>query len=36
MHAIHDASNTGRHIKLTSTCRQPEPLKAKLAFGQVE
>jgi predicted dehydrogenase len=36
MHAIHDASNTGRHIKLTSTCKQPEPLKTKLAFGQVE
>jgi hypothetical protein len=26
MHAIHDASNEGRHIELTSTCQQPAPL----------
>lgn len=26
MHAIHDASNEGRHVELTSTCQQPAPL----------
>ncbi len=26
MHAIHDASNEGRHIDLESTCQQPAPL----------
>jgi predicted dehydrogenase len=31
MHAFHDASATGRHIELTSTCQQPAPLPAQLA-----
>lgn len=26
MHAFHEASDEGRHIKLKSTCQQPEPL----------
>jgi predicted dehydrogenase len=26
MHAIHEASQTGRHIELASTCEQPAPL----------
>jgi len=26
MHAIHDASEQGRHIELSSTCSRPEPL----------
>lgn len=26
MHAIHDASSSGRHIELTSGCPRPEPL----------
>ena len=26
MHAFHEASDQGRHVKLKSTCQQPEPL----------
>jgi predicted dehydrogenase len=29
MHAIHDASVQGQHIKLSSTCSRPEPLPRK-------
>ena len=36
MHAIHDASKTGKHIKLTSTCKKPQPLRKGLAFGKVD
>ncbi|MCO5212494.1 MAG: Gfo/Idh/MocA family oxidoreductase [Caldilinea sp.] len=28
MHAIHDASNEGRHVTLESTCTRPEPMPA--------
>jgi predicted dehydrogenase len=28
MHAFHDASATGRHVELASTCARPEPLLA--------
>ncbi len=31
MHAVLEASETGRHIKLTSTCDRPAPLPAGLA-----
>ena len=30
MHAIHDASNEGRHIDLESTCQKPAPLPLNL------
>ena len=30
MHAIHDASNEGRHIDLESTCQKPAPLPLDL------
>lgn len=36
MHAIHDASKTGKHVTLSSTCRQPQALKPGLSFGQVD
>jgi predicted dehydrogenase len=36
MHAIHDASNQGRHIELTSTCIQPAPLPMGLAAGKMD
>lgn len=26
MHAIHDSSNEGRHVELTSSCARPAPL----------
>jgi hypothetical protein len=29
MHAIHDASEQERHIRLESTCRRPEILSAE-------
>jgi len=35
MHAFHDASATGSHIELESTCRQPEPLAMGLSPGEV-
>ena len=36
MHAFHDASDTGKHIELTTTCRQPAPLPAGLAPGELD
>ncbi len=30
MHAIHDASDTGKHVQLQSTCKQPQPLPMNL------
>jgi hypothetical protein len=30
MHAIHNASISGKHIELTSSCRQPAPLPINL------
>jgi len=33
MHAIHEASQTGRHIELESTCQQPTPLPLGLQPG---
>ncbi len=35
MHAIHDASNQGRHIELTTTCVQPAPLPMGLTPGKL-
>jgi len=36
MHAIHDASNQGRHIKLTTTCAQSAPLPMGLTPGKLD
>jgi len=36
MHAIHEASREGRHIELSSTCRQPAPLPMGLRPGQLD
>jgi hypothetical protein len=33
MHAIHDASQSGKHIELESTCHQPAPLPLGLRDG---
>lgn len=33
MHAIHDASDQGRHIALESTCERPEPMPEGLFAG---
>ena len=35
MHALHDASASGTHVELASTCERPEPLPAGLAEGEV-
>jgi predicted dehydrogenase len=35
MHAVHDASASGSHIDLTSTCERPEPMPTGLAEGEV-
>ncbi len=35
MHAFHDASRTGTHIDVTSTCDRPAPLPLGLAPGEV-
>jgi hypothetical protein len=34
MHAFHDASNTGRHVNLESTCERPEPMPLGMFDGQ--
>jgi predicted dehydrogenase len=36
MHAIHEASDTGQHIKLKSTCSQPAPLPMDLPLGKLD
>ncbi|HEU5098221.1 MAG TPA: hypothetical protein VFU22_04345 [Roseiflexaceae bacterium] len=36
MHAVLEASETGRHIKLTSTCDRPAPLPAGLPERELE
>ncbi|MBK9711175.1 MAG: Gfo/Idh/MocA family oxidoreductase [Kouleothrix sp.] len=36
MHAILEASATGRHVELTSTCDRPAPLPAGLPVGQLD
>jgi predicted dehydrogenase len=36
MHAILEASETGRHIELASTCERPAPLPAGLPEGQLD
>ena len=36
MHAFHDASTTGEHVKLRSTCERPAPLPANLRPGTLD
>ena len=36
MHAFHEASRTGRHIRLKSTCERPAPLPTGLADGELD
>ncbi len=36
MHAFHDASNKGKHIKLQSTCTRPAPLPMGLRNGELD
>jgi hypothetical protein len=36
MHAIHEASDRGRHIELGSTCTQPAPLPIDLPPGTLD
>lgn len=36
MHAFHDASNQGKHIKLESICKRPEPLPLGLISGMLD
>jgi predicted dehydrogenase len=36
MHAIHDASNTGVHVVLKSTCEKPRAMVAGLLFGTID
>lgn len=36
MHAVHDASNQGQHIDLSSTCRRPAALPLGLVAGRLD
>lgn len=36
MHALHESSDTGRHIELQSTCERPAPMKAGLPPGLLD
>jgi len=36
VHALHEASEQGRHIELESTCERPAPLPAGLEDGQID
>ena len=36
MQAIHEASTSGRHVNLKSTCKQPAALPAGLPLGQLD
>jgi predicted dehydrogenase len=36
MQAVHESSDEGRHITLTSTCERPEPMRADLADWVLE
>jgi hypothetical protein len=35
MHAIHDASNSGAHAMLQTTCERPAPMEQRLADGEI-
>jgi len=36
MHALHDASDTGKHVELASTCERPAPLPMDLRPGTLD
>ncbi len=36
MHAVHDASDAGKHVELTSTCERPAPLPLGLLHGLLD
>ena len=36
MHAVHDASRSGKHVELASTCARPAPMPMNLLFGQID
>jgi predicted dehydrogenase len=36
MHAVHDSSRTGAHVRLRSTCERPAPMRAHLAEGRLD
>jgi len=36
MHAVHDASQSGRHIEMESTCDRPQPLPPGLVEGSID
>ena len=36
IHAFHDASDSGRHIDVQSTCDRPAPLPVGLPFGKLD
>ncbi|MHC4716174.1 MAG: Gfo/Idh/MocA family protein [Planctomycetota bacterium] len=36
MHAVHDASHKGRHVRLKSTCDRPAPLPQGLEEGELD
>lgn len=36
MHAVHDASDQGKHVMLESTCERPAPLPMGLLHGQLD
>ena len=36
MHAFHDASDSGKHVQLASTCEKPAPLPLGLRDGQLD
>ena len=36
MHAIHDASSTGKHVKMKSKMTRPAPLPTGLADGEMD
>lgn len=36
MHAFHDASNSGKHVELTSTCSKPAPFPLGLTKDDLD
>ena len=36
MHAVHESSNTGRHVELRTTCPRPDPIPPGLPLGRFE
>jgi hypothetical protein len=36
MHALHESSDTSRHVMLGSTCERPAPLPSDLSPGMLD